>query len=154
MPNHEEAIGPAIAMLSEALHRADVNAGFGPCPAADLQTVDRNLPLPAELLSLYGTCGPLGTVNVPPLHLTFGPFSIGKPLTCLTNSSYDSLTWDLRGRVNGCRADTRARFGDRLALLVDLPDIRRDPRSRAPMEVAGVVARPEPVGDVSGAGIP
>ncbi|MDV9194219.1 SMI1/KNR4 family protein [Streptomyces sp. Wh19] len=65
MPNHEEAIGPAIAVLSEALHRADVNARFGRCPAADLQTVARNLPLPAELLSLYGTYGPLGTVDVP-----------------------------------------------------------------------------------------
>ena len=51
MPNHEVAIGPAIAVLSEALHRADVDAGFGRCPAADLQTVARNLPLPAELRS-------------------------------------------------------------------------------------------------------
>ncbi|MFE3148637.1 hypothetical protein ACFXJ6_18560 [Streptomyces sp. NPDC059218] len=64
-PNHEEAIGPAVAVLPEALHRADVNARFGPCPAADFQTVSLNLPLPAELLSHYGTCGPLGTGNVP-----------------------------------------------------------------------------------------
>lgn len=65
MPNPEEVIGSANAMLIEMLHRAGVRAGFGPCPAADLQTVTRDLPLSGELRNLYGTSGPLDTVNIP-----------------------------------------------------------------------------------------
>ncbi|MFF1648611.1 hypothetical protein [Streptomyces sp. NPDC058240] len=65
MPSSDEVMGSTMATLTQVLHRADVSARFGRCPAADLQTVARDLPLSAELGSLYGTSGPLDTVNIP-----------------------------------------------------------------------------------------
>ncbi|GAA1222936.1 hypothetical protein GCM10009665_11470 [Kitasatospora nipponensis] len=54
-----------MTMLTEVLHRAGVTAEFGPCPAADLRTAARDLPLSPELVNLYATFGPLDPVHIP-----------------------------------------------------------------------------------------
>ncbi|MEU9619030.1 SMI1/KNR4 family protein [Streptomyces sp. NPDC048155] len=65
MADSEEALGSAVAMLIDALQRAGVSGTFGPCLAADLEAVARDLPVSPELRSLYGTSGPLDTLDIP-----------------------------------------------------------------------------------------
>lgn len=65
MATPQAALDQAIACLVETLEHAGVGARFGSCSLADLQAVARELPMPAELWSLYSSAGPLDRIDIP-----------------------------------------------------------------------------------------